>query len=85
MKVHDVCSFSDILLHQKWLFRFEKGPIFANLVLADEINRATPMLDKQDILDFENVRFVFPFNIQQPEITMACCNMKVFRKRLLNI
>lgn len=23
-------------------FRFEKGPIFANLVLADEINRATP-------------------------------------------
>ena len=27
-------------------------------------------LDKQDILDFENVRFVFPFNIQQPEITM---------------
>lgn len=24
------------------VFRFEKGPIFANLVLADEINRATP-------------------------------------------
>lgn len=23
-------------------FRFEKGPIFANLILADEINRATP-------------------------------------------
>ena len=23
-------------------FRFERGPIFANLVLADEINRATP-------------------------------------------
>ena len=23
-------------------FRFEKGPLFANLVLADEINRATP-------------------------------------------
>lgn len=27
---------------QKSTFRFEKGPIFANLVLADEINRATP-------------------------------------------
>ena len=27
---------------QKSAFRFEKGPIFANLVLADEINRATP-------------------------------------------
>jgi MoxR-like ATPase len=26
----------------KSAFRFEKGPIFANLVLADEINRATP-------------------------------------------
>ena len=23
-------------------FRFERGPVFANLVLADEINRATP-------------------------------------------
>ena len=23
-------------------FRFEKGPVFANLVLADEINRAAP-------------------------------------------
>lgn len=27
---------------QKSAFRFEMGPIFANLVLADEINRATP-------------------------------------------
>ena len=26
----------------KSAFRFQKGPIFANLVLADEINRATP-------------------------------------------
>lgn len=24
------------------VFRFEKGPVFANIVLADEINRATP-------------------------------------------
>lgn len=23
-------------------FRFQHGPVFANLVLADEINRATP-------------------------------------------
>lgn len=27
---------------EKSSFRFERGPIFANLVLADEINRATP-------------------------------------------
>ncbi|MGN0415231.1 MAG: AAA family ATPase [Agathobacter sp.] len=26
----------------KSVFRFEEGPVFANLVLADEINRATP-------------------------------------------
>lgn len=28
--------------NEKSVFRFEQGPIFANLVLADEINRATP-------------------------------------------
>ncbi|MGB9738903.1 AAA family ATPase [Chloroflexus sp.] len=28
--------------HGHKMFRFEPGPIFANLVLADEINRATP-------------------------------------------
>lgn len=28
--------------HGRKAFRFEPGPIFANLVLADEINRATP-------------------------------------------
>ncbi len=28
--------------HGRRAFRFEPGPIFANLVLADEINRATP-------------------------------------------
>ena len=26
----------------KTLFKFEKGPVFTNLLLADEINRATP-------------------------------------------
>ena len=36
---------TDILEEQesgKRIFRFQAGPIFANLVLADEINRATP-------------------------------------------
>ena len=27
---------------EEGIFRFEKGPIFSNIVLADEINRATP-------------------------------------------
>ena len=33
---------SEIYVSQKGEFEFRKGPIFANLVLADEINRATP-------------------------------------------
>ena len=35
---------TNILIEEegKRLFRFQPGPIFANLVLADEINRATP-------------------------------------------
>ncbi len=36
---------TDILEEQdngKRAFRFQAGPVFANLVLADEINRATP-------------------------------------------
>lgn len=28
--------------NDKTMFRFEKGPVFTNLLLADEINRATP-------------------------------------------
>jgi MoxR-like ATPase len=28
--------------HGKKVFNFQKGPVFANIVLADEINRATP-------------------------------------------
>ena len=38
-------------------------------------------LDKQDILDFENVRFVFPFNIQQPEITMDLAMSEIHPER----
>ncbi len=33
---------TDIMEQDRSGFRFEAGPIFANLVLADEINRATP-------------------------------------------
>ncbi len=39
----DVTGTNLILREQdKNVFQFEKGPVFANLVLADEINRATP-------------------------------------------
>ena len=51
-------------------FRFEPGPIFANLVLADEINRATPraqsalleaMQEKQVTLFGESRPLLMPF------------------------
>lgn len=38
-------------------------------------------LDKQDILEFENVRFVFPFNIQHPEITMDLAMSEIHPER----
>lgn len=38
-------------------------------------------LDKQDILEFENVRFVFPFNIAQPEITMDIAMSEIHPER----
>ena len=39
----DVTGTNLIIREQdKNIFQFEKGPVFANLVLADEINRATP-------------------------------------------
>lgn len=39
----DVTGTNLIIREQdKNVFQFEKGPVFANLVLADEINRATP-------------------------------------------
>lgn len=38
-------------------------------------------LDKQDILEFENVRFVFPFSIAQPEITMDLAMSEIHPER----
>lgn len=51
-------------------FVFKKGPVFANILLADEINRATPrtqsallecMEEKQVTVDGETRRLVLPF------------------------
>jgi MoxR-like ATPase len=53
-------------------FRFRKGPIFANVVLADEINRATPktqsalleaMTERQVTVDGEGHRLPAPFTV----------------------
>ncbi|MEK6977488.1 MAG: MoxR family ATPase [Candidatus Hydrothermarchaeota archaeon] len=54
----------------KKVFRFEMGPVFANIVLADEINRATPkaqsalleaMQEKQVTVGNETYRLDRPF------------------------
>lgn len=37
-------------------FRFEPGPIFANLILADEINRATPKTQSALLERCRNIR-----------------------------
>lgn len=39
------------------------------------------ILDKQDIIDFENVRFVFPFNFPHPEISMDMAMSEVHPER----
>jgi MoxR-like ATPase len=53
-------------------FRFRKGPIFANVVLADEINRATPktqsalleaMTERQVTVDGEGHQLPAPFTV----------------------
>lgn len=38
-------------------------------------------VDKKDVLEFENVRFVFPFNITQPEITMDLALSEIHPER----
>jgi MoxR-like ATPase len=58
--------------HGKRHFKFQKGPIFANIVLADEINRATPktqsalleaMQEKQVTIGNETHKLDSPFFI----------------------
>ena len=56
--------------HGKRAFKFQKGPLFANMVLADEINRATPktqsalleaMQEKQVTVGTETFKLDPPF------------------------
>lgn len=59
------------------LFRFQPGPVFANLILADEINRATPktqsalleaMQEKTVTVANETYPLPAPFSFWQPRI-----------------
>ena len=62
---------------QKSAFRFEKGPIFANLVLADEINRATPKVQSA-LLEAMQERQVtigdMTYRLPEPFLVMATQN-----------
>ena len=42
-------------------FRFRQGPLFANLVLADEINRATPKTQSALLEAMQNASIPFQF------------------------
>lgn len=51
--------------------------VYRDLERVDILNT----VDKLDILDFENVRFVFPFNFPHPEITMDLAMSEVHPER----
>jgi len=51
--------------HGKKRFQFEPGPVFANIVLADEINRATPKTQSA-LLEAMQERHVTVAGIQHP-------------------
>jgi MoxR-like ATPase len=58
-------------------FRFEPGPVFANLLLADEINRASPKTQSallQAMQEHEVTVFGRHFPIEEPFCTVATQN-----------
>lgn len=58
-------------------FKFEKGPIFSNIVLADEINRATPKT-QSSLLEAMQEKTVtvrnITYNLQEPFFVLATQN-----------
>ncbi len=63
--------------HGHKTLRFQQGPIFANLVLADEINRATPKTQSA-LLEAMQERTVtsgtYTYNLEMPFLVMATQN-----------
>lgn len=51
--------------------------LYCGLDRVDVVNT----IDKKDVLDFENVRFVFPFNFPHPEISMDLAMSEVHPER----
>lgn len=58
-------------------FRFEKGPVFANVVLADEINRATPKTQSALLEAMQEHRVTSggqTYTLEQPFVVLATQN-----------
>lgn len=58
-------------------FRFERGPVFANIVLADEINRATPKTQSAMLEAMQEHRVSVggtTYTLQQPFVVLATQN-----------
>jgi MoxR-like ATPase len=58
-------------------FRFEQGPVFANLILADEINRATPRTQSALLEAMQEGRVTVAgqsYNLPQPFFVLATQN-----------
>ncbi len=58
-------------------FRFEAGPIFANMILADEVNRATPKTQSALLEAMQERRITVggqTYNLEQPFVVIATQN-----------
>jgi MoxR-like ATPase len=58
-------------------FEFHQGPVFANVVLADEINRASPKTQSAllEVMEERQVTVdAFPFEVPRPFIVIATQN-----------
>ena len=53
---------------QRELFEFQEGPLFANIVLADEINRASPKTQSALLEAMEDVNGVTKFHGVDPAL-----------------
>ena len=73
-------------------FEFHQGPVFTNILLADEINRATPrtqasllecMEEKQATIDGETYEMDFP--LKHPSYVIADINYSRARARIMAV
>jgi MoxR-like ATPase len=67
----------NIYIHEKCSFAFHKGPVFTNVLLADEINRATPRVQSSLLEAMEEGQVSVDgatYKLSQPFIVIATQN-----------